>query len=143
VRVRTLEDGHSPIVHYSFERDGVSYAFTMFAMSRDVQNGEPEGPLVNFIRVTMKNGGAQATRAILATGMRYDAPNNTGADHGDNRFTRPREGKVPGNYRQIGEQFSRIGFTRFAGSGFLRDGRLLYAFPDGLRARGFHAAWAL
>ena len=137
VRGRSLEDGHSPIVHYSFERDGVNYAFTMFAMSRDVQNGEPKGPLVNFIRVTMKNGGVQATRAILATGMRYDAPNNTGADHGDNRFTRPREGKVPGNYRQIGEQFSADWVYSFAGSGFLRDGRLLYAFPDGYTGRGF------
>jgi hypothetical protein len=137
VRIRTLEDGHSPIVHYNFERDGVSYAFTMFAMTRDVQNGEPEGPLVNFIRVTMKNGGSEATRAILATGVRYDAPNNTGASHGDNRFTRPSEGKVPGDYRQIGEPFNPDWVYSFAGSGFLRDGRLLYAFPEGYGARGF------
>jgi hypothetical protein len=137
VRVRTLEDGHSPIIHYGFERDGVSYAFTMFATTKDVQNGEAVGPLVNFIRVTMKNGGTQATRAILATGVRYDAPNNTGADHGDNRFTRPREGKTPGNYRQIGERFSPDWIYSFAPTGFLRDGRLLYAFPEGYAARGF------
>jgi hypothetical protein len=137
VRIRTLEDGHSPIVHYNFERDGVSYAFTMFAMTRDVQNGEPEGPLVNFIRVTMKNDGGQATRAILATGMRYDAPNNTGAWHGDNRFTRPREGKVLGSYRQIGEQFSPDWVYSFAPTGFLRDGRLLYTFPADYAERGF------
>lgn len=137
VRSRTLEDGHSPIVHYSFERDGVSYAFTMFAMTRDVQNGEPEGPLVNFIRVKMKNDGRQTTRAILATGMRYDAPNNTGASHGDNRFTRPREGKVPGNYRQIGERFSPDWVYSFSATGFLRDGRLLYTFPEGYAERGF------
>jgi len=137
VRIRTLEDGHLPIVHYNFERDGVRYAFTMFAMTRDVQNGEPEGPLVNFIRVTMKNGGVQVTRAILASGMRYDAPNNTGTDHGDNRFTRPREAKVPGNYRQIGEQFSGDWVYSFSPAGFLRDGRLLYAFPEGYAGRGF------
>ena len=137
VRSRTLEDGHSPIVHYSFERDGVSYAFTMFAMTRDVQNGEPEGPLVNFIRVKMKNDGRQTTRAILATGMRYDAPNNTGASHGDNRFTRPREGKVRGNYRQIGERFSPDWVYSFSATGFLRDGRLLYTFPEGYAERGF------
>ncbi|MGA2848521.1 MAG: hypothetical protein ABSE46_05970 [Terracidiphilus sp.] len=137
VRSRTLEDGHSPIVDYSFERDGVSYAFTMFAMTRNVRNGEPEGPLVNFIRVVLKNKGGQATRAILATGMRYDAPNNTGADHGDNRFTRPREGKIAGNYRQIGELFNPDWVYSFAPGGFLRDGRLLYAFPAGYSDRGF------
>jgi len=137
VRVKTLEDGHSPIIHYNFERDGVSYAFTMFAMTTDVRNGEPEGPLVNFIRVVLKNKGGQATRAILATGMRYDAPNNTGVDHGDNRFTRPREGKIPGNYRQIGERFNPDWVYSFSPGGFLRDGRLLYTFPGGYATRGF------
>jgi hypothetical protein len=137
VRSRTLEDGHSPIVRYSFKRDGVSYAFTLFAMTRDVQNGEPQGPLVNFIRVEMKNEGSETTRAILAAGVRYDAPNNTGADHGDNRFTRPREGKIPGNYRQIGERFSPDWVYSFSPAGFLRDGRLLYSFPNGYAARGF------
>src|ERR1022692_4268360 len=35
VRIRTLEDGHLPIIHYQFERDGIVYRFTMFAAMLD------------------------------------------------------------------------------------------------------------
>src|ERR1700735_1221447 len=35
MRVRTLEDGHLPIVHAQFEMDGIVYRFTMFAVTRD------------------------------------------------------------------------------------------------------------
>jgi hypothetical protein len=134
VRLRTLEEGRLPIVHYDYERDGVTYRFTMFAATLD---GKPEGPLVNFIRIAIKNPTAQPTRAILATGLRYDAPNNTGAPHGDNRFDRPRVGKVPGDYRQLGEAFSPDWVYSFSADGFLRDGRLLYSFPAGFNARGY------
>ena len=134
VRLRTLEDGRLPILHYQFTRDGIVYRFTMFAATLD---GKPEGRLVNFIRIAMKNEGHETTRAILATGMRYDAPNNTGAPHGDNRFDRPREGAFPGDYRQIGEAFSSNWVYSYAADGFLRDGRLLYAFPAGYASRGY------
>jgi hypothetical protein len=135
VRIRTLEDGHLPILHYEFERNGIVYRFTMFAATLD---GRPEGTLVNFIRVAMKNKGSEPTRAIFATGMRYDAPNNTGARlHGDNRFNRPVEGKFPGDYRQVGEEFSRDWVYSFGEGGFLRDGRLLYEFPAGYETRGY------
>ena len=50
VRIRTLEQGHLPIVHYEFERDGIVYRFTLFAATL---NGKDNGPLVNFIRVEM------------------------------------------------------------------------------------------
>jgi hypothetical protein len=137
VRIRTLEDGHLPVIHYEFEREGVVYRFTLFAATQDIRDGEPEGPQVNFIRITMKNQGSEPTRAILATGIRYDAPNNTGLGHGDNRFERPRDGKYPGAYRQIGEQFSSSWVYSFDGERFLRDGRLLYTFPIGYASRGF------
>jgi hypothetical protein len=136
VRIRTLEQGKLPIVQYQIERDGLVYYFSMFTATQSIQNGEPVGPSVNFIRVTIKNETTQPTRAILATGIRYDAPNNTGAAHGDNRFDRPREAKAPGKYRQLGEQFSPDWVYSFSDSGFLRDGRLLYTFPAGYeRAR--------
>lgn len=134
VRIRTLEDGHLPIIHYQFERDGVVYRFTMFAATLD---GKPEDTLVNFIRVSMKNEGRERNRAILATGMRYDAPNNTGAAHGDNRFDRPREGRFPGDYRQIGEKFNPDWTYSFSPDGFLRDGRLLFTYSDGYASRGW------
>src|ERR1039457_5514982 len=66
VRLRTLEEGRLPIVHYSYERDGITYRFTVFAVTLD---GKTDGPLVNFIRIAIKNPTAQPTRAILATGL--------------------------------------------------------------------------
>ena len=134
VRIRTLERSRLPIFHYEFERDGILYYFTLVAATLD---GKPEGTLVNFIQISMQNQSAQPTRAILATGIRYDAPNNTGGSHGDNRFDRPREAKVPGKYRQIGEVFSPEWVYSFDPTGFYRDGRLLYTFPEGWSARGF------
>lgn len=134
VRLRTLEEGRLPIIHYEFERDGVSYRFTLFAATLD---GKPEGMLVNFVRIEMKNHGNEPARAILATGVRYDAPNDTGLGHGDNRFDRPRAGKFPGDYRQIGETFSPDWVYSFDAGGFFRDGRLLYTFPTGYVSRGF------
>jgi hypothetical protein len=134
VRIRTLEQGHLPIFHYQFERDGIAYRFTLFTYATDLSSA---GYSVNFIRIAMKNESGLPTRAILATGIRYDAPNNTGAQHGDNRFDRPREGKYPGNYRQLGETFSPDWIYSFTDAGFLRDGRLLYTFPAGYSARSF------
>ncbi|MGB0080925.1 MAG: hypothetical protein WBP90_05305 [Terracidiphilus sp.] len=134
VRIRTLEQGHLPIVHYEFERDGIVYRFTLFAATL---NGNDNGPLVNFIRVEMKNASHQPTRAIFATGIRYDALSTTGLPHGDNRFLRPVEGKFPGAYRQIGEPFSSQWANSFDAAHFFRDGRVLYSFPLGYAARGF------
>lgn len=134
VRIRTLEKGRLPIVHYQFTRDSVTYRFTLFAATLD---GKPEGPLVNFIRIAMRNQARQPSRAILATGIRYDAPNNTGDRHGDNRFERPAEGRFPGDYRQLGERFSPDWVYSFSNSCFLRDGRLLFTFPAGFSFRSF------
>src|ERR1035437_615170 len=134
VRIRTLEEGRLPIVRYEFERDGVTYRFTLFAATL---NGKPEGVLVNFIRITMKNQSGQPSRAILATGIRYDAPNTTGDRHGDNRFDRPVHGQFPGDYRQLGESFDHLWVYSFDGNRFLRNGRLLYTFPAGFSSRGF------
>ena len=134
VRIRTLEQGHLPIVHYEFARDGIVYSFTLFAATLD---GKESGTLVNFIRVEMKNASHQSTRAIFSTGIRYDALSTTGAAHGDNRFRRPAEGAFPGNYRQIGEPFSRQWANSFDAAHFFRDGRVLYSFPLGYAARDF------
>jgi hypothetical protein len=133
-RIRTLEQGHLPIVHYEFARDGIVYSFTLFAATLD---GNESGPLVNFIRVEMKNASHQPTRAIFATGIRYDVLSTTGLPHGDNRFLRPVEAKFPGAYRQIGEPFNRQWANSFDAAHFFRDGRLLYSFPLGYAERGF------
>ncbi len=157
VRIRTLEQGHLPIIHYEFVRDGIAYRFTIFEARIDVAAidrarqqapvlfppGVPvasaltEGPLVNFIRVEMQNQAREPARAIFATGTRYDGPNTTGLPHGDNRFTRPVEGKSPGDYRQIGEPFSPNWMNSFDGGHFFRFNRDLYGFPAGYADRTF------
>lgn len=137
VRIRTLEDGRLPIVHYQFEQDGIVYRFTMFAarLTGKSAGSAVESPIVNFIRVEMKNAETQPDRSVFAAGIRYDGPNTTGDPHGDNRFTRPVEGKYPGDYRQIGEAFSPGWKNHFDGTHFFRDQRVLYTFPAGYAAR--------
>jgi hypothetical protein len=135
VRLRTLEQGHLPIVRYQFERDGIVYSFTLFAATLD--GSESGGPSSISFAWTMKNASHQPTRAIFASGIRYDALSTTGLPHGDNRFLRPVEGKFPGAYRQIGEPFNRQWTNSFDAAHFFRDGRLLYSFPPGNAERGF------
>jgi len=134
VRIRTLEQGHLPIVRYEFAHDGIVYRFTLFAARL---NGKDNGPLVNFIRLEIKNTSHQPTRAIFATGIRYDALSTAGVAHGDNRFLRPVDGKFPGAYHQIGEPFSSQWANSFDATHFFRDGRLLYSFPSDYASRGF------
>ena len=158
VRIRTLEDGRLPIVHYQFQQDGILYRFTMFAarLAKNpaelslktsfpypgtIQSPPPgykvENPIVNFVRVEMVNQAAGPSRAIFATGIRYDGPNTTGQPHGDNRFTRPVDGKSPGDYRQIGEAFNPNWMNSFDDTHFIRNNRILYCFPPGYASRQF------
>lgn len=157
-RIRTLQDGRLPIIHYEFERDGIRYRLTMFTARLAKNPAElqlktnfpypgtiqapPPGykidsPIVNFIRVEISNPSAQPTRAIFAAGTRYDAPSTTGQPHGDNRYFRPAEGKAPGDYRQIGENFNPNWMNSFDNSHFIRNNRILYCFPPGYATRDF------
>ena len=158
-RIRTLEDGRLPIIHSKIEKDGIEYRFTMFAarLSKNPAEirlnpgypfstgptGPPAGykvptPLVNFIRVEMRNAAAEPSRAIFATATRYDGPDTTGMGRGDNRYARPAEGKSPGDYRQIGEDFNAHWRYLFDKSNhFLRFNRVLYSFPAGYATRNF------
>jgi len=157
MRVRTLEQNRLPVVHYEFVRDGVTYRFTMFEARIDVSaideerrhasvpfppgvsvaSGLSKGPLVNFIRVELVNQTHEPNRAIFATGTRYDGPDTTGTGRGDNRFRRPVEGRFPGDYRQIGEQFSPSWGNSFDDGHFFRYNRELYGFPAGYSGRTF------
>lgn len=141
-RIRTLEDGRLPIIQYQLERDGIVYRFTLLAArvggkASEGAADEDKSPIVNFVRVEMVNQEAQPNRAVFATGVRYDGPNTTGLPHGDNRFTRPVEGKFPGAYRQIGEAFDGNWTNSFDNAHFFRTKRVLYEFPAGYASRDF------
>lgn len=134
VRVKTLERGYLPIIHYVWKQDGIAYQFTMFAATLD---GTPDGTLVDFVRVTMRNENSQPTRAEFAAGMRYQAPSNTGTGTGDDRFVRPVEAKRLGDYRQPGVEFDPNWEYRFDGTAFLRGGKVMYLFPADADEKSF------
>jgi hypothetical protein len=127
VRVNTLEQGRLPIVHYDAADGGIRYRFTMFAAPLEPGSDVP----VNFVRIRIANAAARPERAVLAAGIRYDAPRSVSARHGDNRFDRPAAGAFAGDYRQLGEEFNADWMYGFEANHLLRNGEALYFFAPG------------
>ncbi|HEX6466976.1 MAG TPA: hypothetical protein VFZ99_06700 [Terriglobales bacterium] len=125
-RIKTLDRGYLPVIEYTFKDNGVEYRVTAFAATLD---GNPESPLMNFIRVRMVNTAATSRLARFAVGMRYTSPSNIADGVGDNRFQRPATPKRLGDYSQPGVEWNPDWEYRFIDDGFVRDGRLMYLFP--------------
>jgi hypothetical protein len=132
-RVKTLLRDYLPVVEYQGKAGGIRCRFTMFAATLD---GRPEGTLVNFVRVKIRNENTYSAVAHFATGVRYQNDVNTpgygGSGKppvGDNRFLRPATAKRVGQYAQLGELFNPDWVYGFQDNGFLRDGKVLYTFP--------------
>ncbi|MGB9406468.1 MAG: hypothetical protein WCA89_02965 [Terracidiphilus sp.] len=126
-RVRTLEDGYLPVLSYTVTHLGIEYRFTIFSASLGVV--QSAGPVVNFVRVTVKNPSNLPRTAFLTTAMRYQAEQTTEVPTGDNRFRRPIEETGIVQFHQPGEAFSKEWTYSCEGDAFLRDGRALYVFP--------------
>ncbi len=125
-RVKTLYNGYLPVVEYTFDRDGLRYHATMLATTLD---GNPEGPLMNFVRLSVKNIARDPRIAWLTLAVRYQNDVNTDYGYGDNRFLRPARAERPGGYEQAGEAFNPEWEYGFQDDMALRDGRVLYLFP--------------
>ncbi len=125
-RVKTLERGYLPIIHYGFPREGIEYRFTAFAATLD---GSPSGTLIDFIRVRVKNTTNSARIAWLGAAIRYEGDVNTPGGTPDNRYYRPVTPKRPGGYTQLGVEFNPDWVYGFERSTFRRDGKLMYSFP--------------
>ncbi len=125
VRVRTLAKDYLPIVHYEWAEDKILYRIEAFAATLD---GDPESPLVNFVRVTVRNAGAEPVTAWFGAGVRYTSQTNIGGGMGDNRFNRPAFGMKPGEYYQPGVEFSPDWIYEFQNDAFVRGGQLMYLF---------------
>jgi hypothetical protein len=156
VRGRILEQGDLPIVHYEFVRDGITYRFTIFAGKIDksaiirarqhakfpfmpgfnIESNIVE-PEVNFVRVDITNSAREPTRAVFASGVRYDGPSATGASQGDNRLAHPADGKTRSDNRPVGEPFNPGWMNYFDDANFYRFNRDLYNFPAGYADRSF------
>ena len=125
-RVKTLRDGYLPVLDYRFERDGFMYAFAMVAATLD---GKPSGPLVNFIRVRIRNSSNKPATRFFSAGLRYQDDVDTDSGKGDHRFLRPVIAKQLGDYSQIGVKFDPNWIYGFRGDAFVRDGKAMYLFP--------------
>ena len=131
-RIRSLEDGYLPVVSYAVSNLGIEYDFTAFAaqVPSPASDSKATKEIVNFIRVTMHNPSAKARAAFLTTAMRYQAEQTTEEPIGDNRFRRPAKAERVGDYQQPGEPFRRDWTYRMESGSCLRDGRVLYTFPE-------------
>lgn len=128
VRVKTLNEGHLPVVQYSFSQDGVLYRVDVFAATLD---GNPESPLVNFINFRAQPGDVKRPTTVwMSVGVRYTSQTNNGGGTGDNRFRRPGPSTKPGAYYQAGVDFNPDWTYGFSGDEFLRDGKVMYLFPQ-------------
>ena len=125
-RVRTLRGGWLPVVEYEVRRGEVAYRVTTFAATLD---GQPQSPVVDFVRVVMTNGGTAAARARFAFAARYTGPSTTGSATADNRFRRPATAQRLGQYEQPGVAFDTAWTYGFADGAFLRGGKAFYLFP--------------
>lgn len=127
-RVKTLYKGYLPVIEYSFSRGGLGYHVRMFATTLD---GNPESPLMNFVRVTVVNRGKGLRTAYFGIATRYQNDvNSSWGEVGDHRFRRPATAKVLGEYEQAGEEFNKDWEYAFGKGIFLRDGKVMYMFPE-------------
>jgi hypothetical protein len=132
-RIRTLEDGHLPVVSYRVEHLGIDYRFTTFAAQVPTMpkgDREATGQIVNFVRVTLHNSGMTPRAAFVTTAIRYQASQTTEAPTGDNRFRRPAEAEKTGDYRQPGEAFHSDWQYIMRDGSCMREGRVLYLYPQ-------------
>lgn len=123
-RIRTLEKGYLPIVHFSHQQYGIDYQFTFFTAKLD------DGTLVNFARIVEKNTNRVLTRAVLTAATRYQNDTANGTGVGAHRFRRPADDGKPGDYRQPGVTFDPNWVYSFSRNAFLRSGKVFYLFPD-------------
>ena len=105
-RVKTLRDGHLPIISFTQSADGVTYTLTAFGWTLD---GRPESNLIIFTRVEAANRTGERVESQFAAAARY-----SGGDHRCSRMM-----AVPFTLSFEYELTERAA---------LRDGALLYAF---------------
>lgn len=127
-RIRTLEEGYLPVISYAVSDSGIAYRFTIFASYAG--GAHDLAHVVNFVRVTMTNTSATERAAFLSTAVRYQAEQTTDQPTGDNRFVRPIPASGIGQFYQPGESFSKSWVYSASGHSFLRDGRVIYQFPQ-------------
>lgn len=127
-RVRTLEEGYLPVLQYEQEHDGLIYRFTTFAAS--LGPSQDGSHVVNFVRVTVHNPGTVTRRGFVTSAWRYNGEQTSTFGTGDDRFRRPVDPPRIGAYTQPGDSFRPDSSYTTKDGTFLRDGKVIYAFPS-------------
>jgi hypothetical protein len=125
-RVKTLLKGYLPVIQYSFLNNGIEHHVTAFAATLD---GNPESPLINFIRVEINNPQNVRRMTHFSVGLRYQGEASTDWGVADNRFGRPAKAEKLGQFEQAGAEFSREWVYGFEGDMLVRDSALIYMYP--------------
>ena len=124
-RLRTLEEGCLPILHYHFHEGTIRYSITLFSWALNPQ--KPYRNAVNFIRVRAFNEGTKPATSHFAVAFPYTG----GHPIGYRRFRRPAGPDKPGNYVQYGAVFNKQWVYGFQHGMAVRSGRVVYTFPKG------------
>ncbi|MGH9325120.1 MAG: hypothetical protein ACRD2B_00310 [Terriglobia bacterium] len=127
-RIRTLEKGYLPIVHYTYSDGSVRYDLTAFSGTLPGQSADDP---VNFIRVVAKNTGARRRTSYFSAAFPYTggACNHSFCSQMSHRFRRPVIPAKPGDYSQPGVEFNPHWIYGFTGDLAIRSGKVVYEFP--------------
>ena len=128
-RLRTLEHGYLPIVHYHFRKGTIRYSVTLFSWALNPQ--KPCRNAINFVRVRAFNEGKHSATCQFAAAFPYTG----GAPVGSHRFRRPAGPYQPGNYVQYGAAFNKKWVYGFTHGYALRAGEVVYSFPTAPKPR--------
>ncbi len=124
-RIRTLEKGHLPILHYKYHDGDVEYRMVAFSSTLP---SDPTGKNpVNFVRVTAKNTGTEARTSYFSAAFRYTGHVNAVDGAGDHRFLGP--GLPKDGPSRPAVQFRNDWEYGFRGNAALRAGEVVYLFP--------------
>lgn len=127
-RIRTLEKGYLPVIHYSYADGSVVYRVTAFSRALP---GDPglENPLT-LVRVIASNTGSALRTSYFSTAYRFSGPVSgfpvTGLDGiSDYRFWGPVR---PGETARPGQEFNPDWKYGFQDDAALRSGKVVYTF---------------
>jgi len=122
-RIRILEKGYLPVIHYEYKDGPVIYAVTAFshALPGDTDLQNP----VNFIRVVARNSASVVRTSYFGVAFRYSGGISGTDGIGDYRFWGP---TPPGSKARPGVEFDPDWKYSFQDDAALRGGKLAYLF---------------
>ena len=126
-RIRTLEKGYLPIIHYDYQDGTVAFQITAFSSALQSDSGG-QFPM-NFIRVVARNTGIGVRTAYFNVAFRYTGAVSSVRGVADHRFRRPVKTSQHGRGEQPGVEFDPSWEYGFRDDLATRSGEAVYMFP--------------